>query len=662
MSEGVQGFGVRAPVAPAPPEPRRSLLRAWMLEGLVDRAAEHPGPHAKGRHDHHRPWWQVMCLTGVDYFSTLGYQPGIAALAAGAVAPVATIVLVALTLVGALPVYRRVARESPHGEGSIAMLERVLPWWGGKLFVLVLLGFAATDFTITMTLSAADASAHLIENPYTPSWLDGHAIGVTLVLLAVLGAIFLKGFREAITLAVVLVAIYLTLNAVVVAVGLAEVVVHPGVFTGWMRLLTTEHPSWLAVAGVALLVFPKLALGLSGFETGVAVMPQITGAKQDTEKRPIGRIAGANKLLATAALIMSVALVLSSVVTTLLIPPAAFQPGGPANGRALAYLAHQYLGNAFGTVYDVSTIAILWFAGASAMAGLLNLVPRYLPRYGMAPRWARAVRPLVFVFTGIAFAVTWWFRASVDAQGGAYATGVLVLITSASVAVTLSARRAHRRVPALLFAVVSAIFLYTTIANVIERPDGLRIGGLFILAILIVSFASRGQRAFELRGAGITFDEPARQYLEGMSRCGTLRLIAHEPSLRDADEYRDKVTRVRRENDIPKWAPVVFVEVTVVDASDFETALHVHGEERFGHRILTVRSSVVANTIAEVLLAIRERTGLVPHVYFAWTEGHPLANLLRFLFVGAGEIAPVTREVLREAEPDPDRRPRVHVG
>jgi hypothetical protein len=637
-------------------------LRGWLLQGLSEHAAEHPGPHAKARKEHRRRWWQVMCLTGVDYFSTLGYQPGIAALAAGAVAPIATVVLVALTLFGALPVYRQVARESPHGEGSISMLERVLPWWGGKLFVLVLLGFAATDFTITMTLSAADATAHLLENPFTPSWLDGHTVAVTVVLLGVLGAIFLKGFREAITIAVVLVAMYLALNAVVVAVGLAQVVTHPEVFSAWTRLLTTEHPNWLAVVGVALLVFPKLALGLSGFETGVAVMPQILGDPTDTEKKPLGRVRGAHHLLATAALIMSVALILSTLVTTLLIPPREFQEGGKASGRALAYLAHEYLGNAFGSLYDLSTVAILWFAGASAMAGLLNLVPRYLPRYGMAPRWARAVRPLVLVFTAITFAVTWWFGASVDAQGGAYATGVLVLITSASVAVTLSARRRHRRRAMLLFAIVSAIFAYTTVANIIERPDGLRIGTLFILAIVIVSLLSRAQRAFELRGVGITFDASADQYLNGMTRCGTLRLIAHDPELRDADEYRDKVKRVRRDNDIPRWAPVVFIEVTVVDASDFETELHVRGEERYGHRIVTVRSSVVANTIGEVLLAIRDRTGFVPHVYFTWTEGNPLLNLLRFLFVGAGEIAPVTREVLREAEPDPDRRPFVHVS
>jgi hypothetical protein len=641
---------------------RTSGMRSWMLQGLADRSGVHPGPHGVTPPEHRRPWWKVMCLTGVDYFSTLGYQPSIAALAAGAVAPVATVVLVALTLFGALPVYRWVARESPHGEGSISMLERVLPWWGGKLFVLVLLGFAATDFLITMTLSAADATAHVLENPYSPNWLDGHVLIITLVLLGALCAIFLRGFTEAIGIAVVLVIVYLALNAVVIAVSLAEIAANPHVIGDWTNLLTAEHPNWFGVIGVALIVFPKLALGLSGFETGVAVMPQIEGDPTDTERHPAGRIAGAHRLLTTAALIMSFFLILSSFATTLLIPAAAFERGGPANGRALAYLAHEHLGAVFGTAYDISTIAILWFAGASAMAGLLNLVPRYLPRYGMAPRWARAVRPLVLVFGAVAFFVTWYFRADVDAQGGAYATGVLVLITSASIAVTLSARRGHHRRWTAFFAVVAAIFAYTTVANMVERPDGLRIGGCFILAIVAVSFVSRTRRAFELRSAGITFDQTGEDFIAGAAKCGTLRFVPNEPGPRDADEYRDKVQEIRRDNDVPKWAPLIFIEVTVSDASDFETELHVVGEERFGHRILTVRGSVVANTIAEMMLSVRDRTGLVPHVYFSWTEGNPVLNFIRFLLVGDGEIAPVTREVLREAETDPARRPRVHVS
>src|SRR3954454_21224690 len=307
-----------------------------MLDGLTDQTAELPGPHAKGRKDHRRAWWQVMCLTGVDYFSTLGYQPGIAALAAGAVAPIATVVLVALTLFGALPVYRRVAQESPHGEGSIAMLERLLSFWKGKLFVLALLGFAATDFIINMTLSAADASAHLTQNPAMRPWLSGHELAITLVLLALLGGVFVRGFTEAIGIAVALVATYLVLDTVVISVALAHLVSHPRLVPDWASALTAQHGSPLAMVGVALLVFPKLALGMSGFETGVAVMPHVRGDVSDTEQDPVGRIRGTRRMLTVAALVMSVFLVTSSLVTTLLIPAREFQPGGQANGRALA--------------------------------------------------------------------------------------------------------------------------------------------------------------------------------------------------------------------------------------------------------------------------------------------------------------------------------------
>ncbi|MFE9454965.1 amino acid transporter, partial [Streptomyces sp. NPDC006739] len=448
----------------------------------------------------------------------------------------------------------------------------------------------------------------------------------------------------------------------VVIVGLWHVLTAGHVVTDWTSALTAEHGNVFVMVGLALIVFPKLALGLSGFETGVAVMPHVQGDPGDTEAEPTGRIRDAKKLLTTAALIMSVFLIATSFITTLLIPESEFKPGGQANGRALAFLAHEYLGGAFGTVYDVSTIAILWFAGASAMAGLLNLMPRYLPRYGMAPHWARAVRPMVIVFTLIAFLVTWLFDASVDAQGGAYATGVLVLISSAAIAVTIACRKAGQRGWAIGFGVISAVFLYTTVVNVIERPDGVKIGACFIAGIILVSLLSRLARAFELRVTSVTLDDMAERFVRDLAT-RKLRFIANEPDRRDKAEYRDKIEQIRADNDMPEQEDFVFLEVTVTDPSEFEASLTVRGEVLHNrYRVLTLESSSIPNALAALLLHVRDTTGCTPHIYFEWTEGNPFANFLRFFLFGQGEVAPVTREVLREAEPDRGRRPRVHTG
>ncbi|MFD3507969.1 amino acid transporter [Nocardia sp. NPDC058666] len=642
----------------------RPRFTRWLLDGTDEPGhAQHPGPMRSVEHaePHQRPWWKVMCLTGVDYFSTLGYQPGIAAIAAGVLSPLATLVLVLLTLLGALPVYRRVARESPNGGGSLQMFADIMPRWSGKLFILVLLGFAATDFVITMTLSAADGAAHIVENPFTPaSWHDERLL-ITLVMLALLAAVFLKGFAEAIGISVVLVGAFLTLNAIVGVVGLWHVVTAPDLVVDWTHAMTAEHGNIWLMVGVALLVFPKLALGLSGFETGVAVMPLIKGEPGDTPADPRGRIIGARKLLTTAALIMSVFLLLSSFITVVLIPEQEFQPGGQANGRALAYLAHEYLGNGFGTVYDVATIAILWFAGASAMAGLLNLVPRYLPRYGMAPEWARAVRPLVLVFAVVAFGITWYFDADVDAQGAAYATGVLVLITSAAVAVTMSAHRNRERGKVIGFGLVSLVFTYTTIVNVFERPEGVHLASLFIAAVIVVSLASRVHRAFELRAIEVTFSPEAGALIDAAAATGVIRIVTHDVDDHRPEEYDEKERVQRWESHIPDTDSILFLEVVVADPSDFNADLRVDAVDVGRHHILTVTAAAVPNSVAAILFAIRDRTGLEPHVYFEWTEGNPIVNLLRFLFVGEGEVAPVTREIIRRAEPDQARRPHVHV-
>src|SRR5215475_10872686 len=312
------------PEANASPFSSHIALKRWFLAGQVEEIA---GPHEQEGKRHEHPWWQVMCLTGVDYFSTLGYQPSIAFIAAGVLSPIATIILALLTLFGALPIYSRVAKESPHGEGSISMLEDLLPRWRGKLFVLILLGFVATDFIITITLSAADATAHVVENPFAPQFLHGHRVAVTLVLISILGAIFLKGFKEEIGLAVLLVASYLSLNLVIVGVGIYEILIHPQTLSAWkdaMFSMPQVRGNPFLMIGLALILFPKLALGLSGFETGVAVMPLVKGDPGDDPKRPAVRIRNTRRLLMTAALIMSFMLISSSLVTTMLIPAEEF--------------------------------------------------------------------------------------------------------------------------------------------------------------------------------------------------------------------------------------------------------------------------------------------------------------------------------------------------
>ena len=629
---------------------QRRRLKIWFFEGL----REPVGPHAQ--HVHQYAWWKVMCLTGVDYFSTLGYQPGIAFLAAGALSPIATFILVLLTLFGALPIYRRVAEHSPNGQGSISMLEELLPRWRGKAFVLCLLGFAATDFVITITLSAADATAHIIGNPFFPDVFH-HQVVVTLLLLTLLSAVFLKGFREAIGLAVGIVGIYLALNIVVLGRAFQELLRHAEYVPRWKEALVTQHGSPVMMIAFALLLFPKLALGLSGFETGVALMPLVEGARDGDFS---GRIRNTKKLLTTAALIMSVLLMGSSVVTTLIIPPEQFVVGGLASGRALAYLAHTLIGEGFGTVYDLSTIAILWFAGASAMAGLLNLVPKYLPRYGMAPEWTKASRPLVLLFTAITFFITYMFRADVEAQGGAYATGVLVLMTSAAVAVSLASFRRHM-VLRFAFAAITLVFVYTTITNVIERPDGVKIASWFIITIIVTSMISRVLRSTELRIQGVKPDVVARQFISEIGSA-PVRIIANRPDTGMPEEYEHKLREARESHHLPPDERVLFVEVRPGDVSEFADTLKVEGVDVGGHHVLRCTSPAIPNAIAALLLYCRDETGRIPHAYFGWTEGNPIAYLLKFLAFGEGDTAPVTREVLRQSEPNPMRRPRIHVG
>jgi hypothetical protein len=179
--------------------------------------------------------------------------------------------------------------------------------------------------------------------------------------------------------------------------------------------------------------------------------------------------------------------------------------------------------------------------------------------------------------------------------------------------------------------------------------------------ILLVSFVSRLYRAFELRTTTIETDAVAQRFLR---ECGRrqIRLVANEPDRRDAVEYSDKIAQIVADNDLPDDHDLIFLEVTVRDASDFETTLEVRGEVlHHRYRVLSVASSSVPSALAALLLHIRDSTGRLPHIYFEWTEGNPVGNFVRYLIFGQGEVAPVTREMLRQAEPVRRRRPHVHV-
>lgn len=678
--------------------------------------SEQSGSPAEPAKPHHQSFWLwVMCLTGVDYFSTLGYQPSIAVQNAGMLTPLATVVLVAVTLFGALPVYRYVAKKSFEGQGSIGMLAKLVSGWPGKVMILVLLGFAATGFVITKTMSAADAAVHLIENPNYP-WKPAEGekpiaqqIGVTMLMLTLLGAAFMRGVREVIGLAAIIVGVYLVLNAVVLGYGVAYLFQHPERWAAWVGQLRSgdwhlaENPLGAAAGlggmiAVSMLLFPKLALGLSGFETGVAVAAHVKGDPTDDPKHPTGRIRNLRKLLLTAAVIMSVYLLATSVVICTLIPPGDITPvpaaGGfpldangnpikkiedwpkkPASGRALAYLAHgqgpygkqicPFFGPTFGTVYDISTIIILWFAGASAMVGLLNLVPQYLPKYGMAPEWARAVRPLVLLFTLINLLVTWFFKANVDAQGGAYATGVLVLMTSACVASVIDVWREregrwYRRL-SWPFAFITLVFIYTTVVNEVEKNfQGLLISLIFIATILITSFWSRIARSRELRFAGFKVADPESQFLwDSIRHLELTILVPHRPGRRT---LANKEGQIRREHRIPRDLMIVFIEVDLADASDFvnEPVLQIHQEQ--GRYIMKITGAAsIAHTLAAVSLEMA-KVGRPPEIHFGWTDDSPVSGTLGFLLFGEGNVPWMVRDLIRRAEPDEAKRPLIIIA
>jgi hypothetical protein len=707
-------------------------------------------------------WWLVLCLVGLDYFSTLAYLPSMAMQGGLSLAPLAAVGIVILTLVLALPVYLYVVGRSPHGHGALGLLEGLVYGWSGKIFILFLLGFVATDFVVTRTLSVADAARHITHNPYWqdhvewvannkeqvrgwfPAFLRGGFFDfwneqlVVTVILSVLAfgfyAFVIRGFnRHFMRLAAVVVLLFMVLNAIIIGSAVVYLARHPERLETWLHTVTQggtitdrglpeleDAPAVRAVPALAggdlafllaTLVFsaltfsPQLILGLSGFELSMTSAPLIRGRPDDMPEHPRGRIRRARLTLVAAALIMSVFILGSVLAVSQLVPRGELQGmaddeewNGPAMHRALAYLAHggdprhgqdraaatfqpqvkgkspervpytdicPLFGPIFGTVYDVSTVLILCLAGASVTLGLRDVVPRYLARYGMQLRWAQKIGVILHLFNLTILVVILVFRASVAAQQWAYAASVLVLLTGAGLAALLDVRRrwqgsAWQTIVSAPFLLVCGVFLTLVGLTYMQNRSGLYIPLALVLVLFGTAFASRWFRSTELRFQGFVFaDEHSKKRWEEICQLEFQVLVPHRPG---GLTLAEKDAEIRARHRLGPDVPIIYVEAELGDPSDFVQTPEMKVEMQEGFEVVRVSHCA---SIAHVLTAIGlefRHVGRPPEIHFGWSEESPLAANLHFLLFGEGNIPWMVHALIRKAEPDETRRPRVVIG
>jgi hypothetical protein len=652
-------------------------------------------------------WPAILGLVGLDYFSTLAYQPSIAYETAGRLAPLATAAIVLLTCFGLLPVYCYVAGRSPAGQGALGLLERIVHGWRGKILVLVLLGFVATNFVFTRTLSTADAAVHLVHNP-NPAWqaklsefgLAGQQLKplsdnafvrwvsdiwnrqlvATLLLLSLnflLWPIAGRGFtRRLIHFAGGLVAVFLLLTTVIIASGLIYIARHPEIAEAWWADVRAgnwgiDAPRWAGtdtwqIIAMCVWLMPKLALGLSGFEMSLAVVPLLREDKR-------GQVARTRRVLIGAALIMSAFLLGSAFVTTLLMDPASLRPGGVGSERALAAMAHgqalpadvnPMFGPEFGTIYDIVTILVLCLAGISVTMAMKEILPQFLLRFGMEMHWAYAIGAIYHVFNVINLAVTLIFKASVESQRGAYAVSVLILMSAAALAATLdlrASRRPLKMLAAIFVAGITLILAAMTLGIVVRQPGCLWIAGLFIAAIITSSVVSRYYRASEFRFDGFAFaDDDSRRLWEQVRHLHYSVLIPVRPGGQSDVDAKAEV--IRKRHRVDPNVPLIYLEVELGDPSDFVQSPRMAVREDNGRYHIRVTRCV---SVAHVVVAIGHefsKVGEPPEIHFGWSDQHPIAAMLQFLLFGEGNIPFLVNDLLRRHEPDYTKRPRVVIG
>jgi hypothetical protein len=663
-------------------------------------------------------WWLVLGLVGLDYFSTLAYLPSIIAKEAGPLAPLAALFMVMVTLAIVLPVYAYVVGRSPDGQGATGLLERALPGWGGKLVVLVLMGFVAADFVLTRSLSLADASTHVLANPHwndvvnqwaprderVSEWLGPRIwrhvahywtqqIGLTLIL-SMLAFAFLwllhGGFtRNILRVALVVVVAYLVVSGIVIVSGLSYLFDHRELLDQWW-LQVRQHGGifhkrdgihsvvWRLLAMV-IVAFPKMALAISGFELSMTAAPLVKGSPHDTPDNPRGRVRNTRKLMLAAALLMGVFVTASVFVTTLLVPKGVDGFVAPAEHRTLAYLAHggettvgtsfaeinRWSGRRLGSIYDGLAVVVLCLAGASSIIALRDLVPASLHRAGMELDWANRHGLMMHLFNLIILVVTVVFHASVADQQVAYATSVLALLAGAALAALAEVSRRWRPsrwrpVVTAPLAFCCAFFSTMLLLAIIDKRSGLVIALCFVVTILVSSSVSRWHRSMELRFQGFTYaDEATRRRWEAIRELDFQVLIPHRPG---QFSLAEKNADVRRKHRLPDDVYLVFIQVFLGDPSQFHQQPLMHIEHEGELEVIRVRHAAsVSHVIAAIGLEFC-RVGSPPEIIFGWSHETPLAANLNFLLWGEGNVPWMVQELVRRAQPDAARRPRIVVG
>jgi hypothetical protein len=666
------------------------------------------------------PW--VLCVIGLDYLSTLAYQPSIAFGAAGRLAPLVTILVAAVTVFLALPIYWYIAGRSSHGGGSTALLERCIPGWFGKMLLLVLLSFGAVDLVFTRTFSAAAAAEHITRSPVPgwqqmldnataggeawrqqlPDWLRHATDGVwnrqTVVTLIVLligtiaGLVFFRGYtKNFVRLAVVTVGIYLVLTLFVVGSAGAYLANHTELVERWWDNVWSGNwkpgmeakpvADWSSLLWACLPLFPALALGLSGFELTLMAMPLVRGKPGDDPERPRGQIRNTRIVLVVAALTMSAYLLGSTLITTVLIPPGALVTDGQAKYRALAYLAHggqladgqpgselgAGFGLNFGMIYDISTVAILALAGLSFAMTLASWIPPYLARLGMEFNWSVRFGFLVWLFTGVKFAVTVYYGADVDAHRAAYLTGVLAVFGFGALAAAVDVWQKRRgmgwhklfRIPPV-FVCALVVFAASVTWVIWERPTGLAFAGAFVLLVVGMSLFSRAWRTTELRFAGFEFADKATEYeWEKLKASNYPILVPIRPGQVD---LKSKEIEVRMRHRIPGTMPIMFVAAELSDPSDFHHKPRVRIAREEGRVVIHItRCCSLAHALAAAALEIAS-DGAVPEIHFGWSTENPVTANLHFVLFGSGNVPWMVYTLIRRAPVPDERKPRVMVA